>query len=108
VFNVNSSNFYDESKFITEVSGVNGIANGTKALTFDLIDESKGSQFDTFFKKCTIGSYEMSAAPSEYIDDMNKNSSYTAYNYIDQDSTSAIKDKLEQIKDTKAYQAGLY
>jgi len=50
----------------------------------------------------------MSAAPSEYIDDMNKNSSYTAYNYIDQDSTSAIKDKLEQIKDTKAYKAGLY
>ena len=108
VFNVNSSNFYDESKFITEVNGVNGIANGTKALTFDLIDESKGSEFDRFFKKCTIGSYEMSAAPSKYIDDMNKNSSYTAYNYIDQDSTSAIKDKLEQIKDTKAYQAGLY
>lgn len=108
VFNVNSDNFYDESKFVTEVNGVAGVENGTKAVTFDLLDDTKESQFDTFFKKSIIGSYEMSAAPSQYIDDMNQNSSYTAYNVLNKDNTSEIKDELEKIKGKKAYQAGLY
>lgn len=90
VFNLNSSDFSDESKFITKY-------NGEDAVTFDAKDKNANtkSQFRNFWDKCLFSNYDWMTVSSQYIDDMNEHpEKFKFYSYLNEEVSSDLKTKL--------------
>ncbi|MDD7897220.1 hypothetical protein PUW95_00480 [Metamycoplasma hyosynoviae] len=108
LFDIDSSKFYKEDQFLQ------ALPNSTKqGVTFELTQGGKVGSFDSFLKKCIIGNYDFLAAPSQFIDETNKNlGSLTLYNHLNKRLSYAdeklVRDKLLSIKDTLYGKIGSY
>ncbi|MDD1374123.1 hypothetical protein PT313_00730 [Metamycoplasma hyosynoviae] len=108
LFDVDSSKFYKEESFIQ------ALPNSTKqGVTFELTPGGKVGSFEAFLQKCVIGNYDFLAAPSQFIEETNKDlNKLTIYNHLNKKLSSAdeklVRDKLVSIKDTLYGKIGSY
>ncbi|WP_412031439.1 OppA family ABC transporter substrate-binding lipoprotein [Metamycoplasma buccale] len=110
LFGIDSSKFSKESSFIQKINNVNGIENGTDALTFESLSDRE-PDFEKFWNKSLIDNYDLVAAPSEYIDELNEKGQQNILNYTGStpSNLSEIKSEITAMDKTKlAYRAGIY
>ncbi|VEU75815.1 Uncharacterised protein [Mycoplasmopsis maculosa] len=103
LFNVNSDNFSDETKFLTDY-------NGKQAITFDVLKSDEKSYFDGLFEHLAT-SQDFIPAPSEYI--ASNSSSFKLYplqNTEDaKNAAVAVETEVKKLSsDNKIVQAGVY
>ncbi|TPR53271.1 OppA family ABC transporter substrate-binding lipoprotein [Metamycoplasma neophronis] len=113
VFGIDSSKFYKENEFITNVADtVQGYAN-EQAITFTG-SEHGDAKFDEFLKTTLlVGDLTLLPAPSQFIDAMNEKQTQPLYQdngeVLDLNQASRFRAKLNSLdKESLVYKAGVY
>ncbi|MBU4691307.1 OppA family ABC transporter substrate-binding lipoprotein [Mycoplasma zalophi] len=107
LYNVKSSDFYDRSKFITNVEGENEY-KGQEALTFTPLDDTAnilGTELFTSFSD----SNDFIAAPSDYIKEKTADKTMEIVSYNETSANSLLqKIKQDTFLSTKVGQFGIF
>ncbi|MBN0919230.1 OppA family ABC transporter substrate-binding lipoprotein [[Mycoplasma] gypis] len=96
LYYLNTKDFYDESKFVTAVNSQDAKVAGKQAVTFNKKEgvTEKSGFFDLINDMATT--YTFFAAPSQYIDDVTKEKSYSWGTLSDKTLGKELKDFLTQ------------